>query len=279
MTVRDCPDALDTSCLPGRRSRVQVGDLWFDALTESEVTQVVCEAWGEGQGGSIIPVNIDVARAATRKPALAELVAAGSLVVADGMPLVWAARVGGDVLPERVAGSSLVFSLSAAAAAEGRSVFLLGGADGIPERAAQALITRSASLHIAGTDSPPFGFDETDEGVQQAVATVAAAAPSLVFVGLGFPRQERLIERLREALPSAWYVACGGGIPMAAGVVRRASPAMQRLGLEWVHRLVMEPRRLARRYLRDDLPFALTLLVRSALSRFSRRRPRPRSAE
>jgi N-acetylglucosaminyldiphosphoundecaprenol N-acetyl-beta-D-mannosaminyltransferase len=274
----DYTDAPDTLGLPERRPRVRVGDLWFDALTESEVIQVVCGAWAEGRGGSIIPVNIDVARAAAREPELTELVAGGSLVVADGMPLLWAARGGGDVLPERVTGSSLVFSLSAAAAAEGRSVFLFGGASGVPERAAQALIARSASLQIAGTDSPPFGFDQTDEGVGQAVAKVAAAAPSLVFVGLGFPRQERLIERMREALPSAWFVACGGGIPMAAGVVRRASPAMQRLGLEWIHRLVMEPRRLAGRYLRDDLPFAAALLVRSALGRLSRRRSRPRSA-
>ena len=273
------PDAVDPLGLPERRPRVQVGDLWFDALTESDVIQVVCGAWAKGRGGSIIPVNIDVARAAACEPALTELVAAGSLVVADGMPLLWAARVGGTVLPERVTGSSLVFSLSAAAAADGRSVFLLGGADGVPERAAQALVARSASLEIAGTESPPFGFDQTDAGVRRAVATVAAAAPDLVFVGLGFPRQERLIERLREALPSAWFVACGGAIPMAAGVVRRASPAMQQLGLEWLHRLVMEPRRLARRYLRDDLPFALKLLVRSALGRLSRRQSRRRSAE
>ncbi len=254
--------------------RIQVGDLWFDAVTEDDVIGVVREGWAAGRGGSIIPVNIDVARAAAREAALAELVGTGSLVIADGMPLVWAARAKGDLLPERVAGSSLMFSLSAAAAADGRSVYLLGGADGIPGKAAQALVARSANLRIAGTDSPPLGFDQTDEGVRQAVATVSAAAPDLVFVGLGFPRQERLIKRLRQALPDAWYVACGGGIPMAAGVVRRASPVMQRLGLEWLHRLALEPRRLARRYLRDDLPFALSLLVRSAAHRLIQRGPR-----
>jgi N-acetylglucosaminyldiphosphoundecaprenol N-acetyl-beta-D-mannosaminyltransferase len=268
----DHRDVGDASFVVERRPRVQIGDLWFDALTESEVIEVVCEAWAAGQGGSIVTVHTDMARAAAREPALTELVATGSLVVADGMPLVWAARAAGNVLPERVAGSSLIFSLSAAAAAEKRSVFLLGGADGVPEKAAQALIARAPGLRIAGTDSPPFGFDQTDEGAQQAIAAVVAAAPDLVFVGLGFPRQERLIERLRKALPSAWYVGCGGGIPMAAGVVRRASPAMQRLGLEWLHRLIMEPRRLARRYLRDDLPFALALLARSAIAGFSRRR-------
>jgi N-acetylglucosaminyldiphosphoundecaprenol N-acetyl-beta-D-mannosaminyltransferase len=231
----------------------------------------VRKAWTTGRGGSIIPVNIDVARAATRDATLAELIARGELVVADGMPLVWAARAKGSKLPERVAGSSLIFPLSAAAAADGKSVYLLGGAEGIPEKAAEALVARFGNLRIAGTQSPEFGFDKTEEGAQKAVAAIVAAAPDLVFVGLGFPRQERFIERLRQDAPNAWCLACGGGISMAAGVLRRASPVMQRLGVEWVHRLVLEPRRLARRYLRDDLPFAVALLARSAAQRFTRR--------
>jgi len=234
------------------------------------VIGAVREAWAAGQGGSIFPVNVDVLRMVDRQPGLAELLAAGSLVVADGMPLLWAARAGGQGLPERVTGASLMFSLSEAAAAEGRSVFLLGGAEGVPEMAAEALSARYPGLRVAGTDSPPFGFDKTEEGVRQAIAAVVAAAPALVFVGLGFPRQEKLIEQLRQAWPCAWYLACGGGIPMAAGVTRRASPLAQRLGLEWAHRLVLEPRRLARRYLRDDLPFAIGLLARTAMRRFPR---------
>lgn len=252
--------------------KVQVGGLWFDAVTERQVVEAVRAAWSAGRGGSIVPVNVDVARAAAREPELADLIAGASLVVADGMPLVWAARASGDRLPERVAGSSLIFPLCAAAAADSKSVFLLGGAEGAPERAAAALVARSGALRIAGTLSPPFGFDRTEEGTRRAVAAVAAAAPDLVFVGLGFPRQERLIELVRQELPAAWCLACGGGIAMTAGVVRRASPVLQRLGLEWLHRLALEPRRLARRYLRDDLPFALALVLRSLLQRFRRTR-------
>jgi N-acetylglucosaminyldiphosphoundecaprenol N-acetyl-beta-D-mannosaminyltransferase len=253
-----------------RPTRIQVGDLWFDALTEDEVVEVVRKAWAGGEGGSIVPVNVDVARAVSRDDTLAELVAKGSLVVADGMPLVWAARIKGEKLPERVAGSSLIFQLSAAAAADAKSVYLLGGAEGVPEQAAEALVRRFANLRIAGTQSPEFGFDQSERAARQAVAAVLAAAPDLVFVGLGFPRQERLIEQLRQERPEVWCLACGGGISMAAGVVRRASPLIQRLGFEWAHRLILEPRRLAGRYLRDDLPFALALLARSAAQRFKR---------
>ena len=108
-----------------------------------------------------------------------------------------------------------------------------------------------------------------EEGARQAVSAVAAAAPDLVFVDLGFPKQERLIEQLRQELPNAWCLACGGGISMAAGVTRRASSVIQQLGFEWVHRLLLEPRRLARRYLWKDLPFALVLLARSAAHRLT----------
>lgn len=250
--------------------RVLMGNFWLDAVTERQVVDTVREAWAAGRGGSVIPVNVDVARTVNHEPGLAELLTSGSLVVADGMPLLWAARAGGQVLPERVTGSSLVFSLSAAAAADGRSVFLLGGAEGVPEKAAEALSAKYPALRVAGAESPPFGFDKSREGVRRAITAVIDAAPDLVFVGLGFPRQEKLIEQLRQARPSAWYLACGGGIPMAAGATRRASPVVQRLGLEWAHRLAIEPRRLARRYLRDDLPFAIGLLARAAMRRFAR---------
>ena len=254
---------------PGQR-RVRMGNFWLDALTEQEVIDRVREAWAAGYGGSIIPVNVDVARTVDRQPRLAGLLTSGSLVVADGMPLLWAARAGRQALPERVTGASLLFSLSEAAAADRRSVFLLGGAEGVPQKAAEALRTRFLDLSVAGAYSPPFGFDQTDEGVRRTIATVTAAEPDLVFVGLGFPRQEKLIEQLQRTWPNAWYLACGGGIPMAAGVMRRASPLVQRLGLEWVHRLVIEPRRLAGRYLRDDLPFAIGLLARTVMRRFDR---------
>lgn len=228
----------------------------------------VSREWRAGHGGWVLTANVDILRAVTRNAGLADLTNDATLVVADGMPLLWAARLAGDELPERVTGSSLVFSLSAAAADEDRSVFLLGGDDGVPERAAAALRSRFPTLRIAGTDAPPVGFDSSEAGLARVLEVVADARPDLVFVGLGFPKQERLIVRLREIVPDAWYVGCGAGIPIAAGVFRRAPAMMQRLGMEWVHRLALEPRRLAQRYLRDDLSFTLRLLAHALLRRW-----------
>jgi N-acetylglucosaminyldiphosphoundecaprenol N-acetyl-beta-D-mannosaminyltransferase len=238
------------------------------AITEAEVADRVALGWARGQGGAIVTANVDIVRAASRDPGLAELVESAEMVVADGMPIVWAGRLAGVQIPERVTGSSLVHSLAGRAAREGRAVYLLGGEPGVPEEAAEALRERYPALRVAGTHSPPFGFDGAEHGLRDVARLVAAARPDLVFVGLGFPKQERAIEEIRSLLPAAWYLGCGAGIPMAAGRFARAPRGLQRVGGEWLHRLALEPRRLARRYLLHDAPFALGLLARALYSRF-----------
>ncbi|MPQ99443.1 WecB/TagA/CpsF family glycosyltransferase [Modestobacter sp. I12A-02628] len=244
-----------------------LGPVSVTGLTERAVGDSVVQAISEGRGGSIVTVNIDILRAATRDPAYARLVAAAELSVADGMPVVWAARLAGARVPERVTGASLVFSLCESAARTGRSVYLIGGLPGVPEAAGQALAARYPGLRVVGAVSPPFGFDQDEQELAALESAVTAAAPDLVLVGLGFPKQERLIARLRPLLPHAWFLGCGAGIPMAAGQFRRAPQVAQRLGAEWLHRLAQEPRRLARRYLVDDLPFAVLLLARTLAAR------------
>ena len=132
----------------------------------------------------------------------------------------------------------------------------------MPERAAAELSRRYPGLQVAGTDAPPAGFDVAEAGRR-----LAAARPDIVFVGLGFPKQERVIAAVAAGLPGAWFIGCGAAIPFAAGALPRAPRWMQRAGLEWVYRLLSEPRRLVRRYLVDDLPFAARLLLLAALAR------------
>jgi N-acetylglucosaminyldiphosphoundecaprenol N-acetyl-beta-D-mannosaminyltransferase len=240
---------------------VEVGAIMVNPMTESALVRLASHAWEQDVGGWIVTANVDIVRATARDPDLAQLVRRADIVVADGMPIVWAARISGHALPERVTGASLVYSLSEAAARTGHSIYLLGGEPGVPEAAAAALGERYTGLRVAGTDSPPFGFERSQAKLDQVVAEVAAAAPDLVFVGLGFPKQELVISKLRQVMPNAWYIGCGAGIPLAAGTFSRAPTAMQKAGAEWLHRLALEPRRLARRYLLDDAPFALRLLA------------------
>jgi N-acetylglucosaminyldiphosphoundecaprenol N-acetyl-beta-D-mannosaminyltransferase len=222
-----------------------------------------------GDGGFAITPNIDILRQ-LRKPANRDLAPSASLVLADGMPVVWASRLAGRPLPARVAGSALIFSLSVAAAQAGLSIFLLGGVEGAAQRAAGRLSDHGAT--VVGWNCPPFGFERDPAQLALIVDALVEAKPHIVFVGLGFPKQERLILRLREQFPAVWFIGCGGSIAFAAGDIERAPSRLQKLGLEWVHRLAMEPRRLARRYLVDDVPYAVGLLSRAVLARFGRRR-------
>jgi N-acetylglucosaminyldiphosphoundecaprenol N-acetyl-beta-D-mannosaminyltransferase len=253
------------------RRTVVLDGIALHACTERDVVSTVVDDSVAGRGGWVVTPNVDIMRALRRDPTLRAMVSSATIVVPDGMPLLWAARLRGTPLPQRVTGASLIWSISAAAAERGRSVYLLGGAPGVPEAAAAALAAGCRGLRVAGTDSPPMGFDDDPELLAAVLRSVTDAAPDIVFCGLGFPRQERLIVRLREAHPQAWYVGCGAAIPFAAGAFERAPQWMQHAGLEWVHRLLTEPRRLVRRYLVDDLPYAGALLARAARDRVRHR--------
>ncbi|GAB1689420.1 WecB/TagA/CpsF family glycosyltransferase [Krasilnikovia sp. M28-CT-15] len=250
--------------------RVYLDGTGFDRITEAEVVAVVRDALACGHGGRIITPNIDILRAARANPGLRAFVDDADLVVADGMPLVWASRLTGMPLPERVAGSSLVWSLSEGLGHDGRSIFVIGGAPGADElpdgatRAADRLAAACPGLRIGGTLCPEFGFEHDETRYAQFCTKVIDAQPDLVLVGLGFPKQEQVISRLRPDLPQTWFVGCGAAVNFVAGDVRRAPRWMQRTGLEWAHRLGTEPRRLARRYLRQGAPYALRLLAASA---------------
>ncbi len=255
----------------GRSARVVVGGVGFDPLTEDEVAERVEAELAAGRGGHIVTPNVDICQAVADDAELRELVNGAEVVVADGMPLVWASRLLGTPVPARVTGADLIWSLSDRAARRGWPVYLLGGPPGVAAAAAGALASRHPRLRVCGVDAPPYGFDATPQGRRRTRRKVVEAEPRLVFVGLGFPRQDLLIGELRRELPGTWFVGCGAAIAFAAGTVSRAPGWMRRAGLEWLFRLVSEPGRLARRYLVDDLPFALRLLLTCLGARLRRR--------
>jgi N-acetylglucosaminyldiphosphoundecaprenol N-acetyl-beta-D-mannosaminyltransferase len=244
-------------------NKVTLAGVQIDNLDEQGVIDHVLEEQLALRGGWIITPNVDVLRQVHASPDLQSLVKQANLRIADGVPLIWASRIRKTPLAGRVAGSQLIWSLSGAAAERGISVFLLGGNPGVAERAGVAFCGRYPDLKLAGTYCPPFGFESDDEEMQAIFTALESSSPGLVFVGLGFPKQERLMEILVNRFPVMWFIACGGSLSMAAGEVRRAPRWMQATGLEWLFRLVQEPRRLFSRYVVHDLPFAVRLLVSS----------------
>nr|BFF27471.1 hypothetical protein GCM10025732_54360 [Glycomyces mayteni] len=182
-----------------------MGGIGIDPVTGAGAVARVLDAIDAGRGGQIVTPNVDIVAAARRSRALRAVVNAADLVTADGAPLVWASRVAGTPLPERVAGSDLVWSLAEAAARRGLRVALLGGTPDAAarptERAAEILETRYPGLKVVGAWCPPMGFDRDDAHWSALTQRLAAAAPDLVYVGLGFPKQEHVIVRLRATAP------------------------------------------------------------------------------
>ena len=180
--------------------------------------------------------------------------------VADGLPIVWASRLAGTPLPERVPGSDLVLALPQAAADAGLSVFLLGGNPGVAAAAARRL---RPAIPDSGMSAPTALRSDSRTSRRRSSASARSCVPfgpDLVLVGLGFPKQEQVIRVLRPELPGAWFVGVGISLSFLAGDQPRAPLALQRLGLEWLHRLWHEPRRLFRRYIIQGLAFGARLL-------------------
>ncbi|MEO6435285.1 MAG: WecB/TagA/CpsF family glycosyltransferase [Tepidisphaeraceae bacterium] len=242
---------------------VRVDGIRVHAITEQTCIEHIFAELDAGRGGMVVTPNLDHVRRCTRDLSFGALVAEAELVVPDGMPVLWASRLQGTPLPQRVAGSDLISSLSAAAALRGRSIFLLGGDPGTAERAAVVLQNSNPGLNVCGTHCPPRGFEHNDAEMKRMVAQLVAAKADIVFVALGSPKQEYLIQRLRRYLPAAWWLGVGISFSFLAGEVRRAPRWLQKIGLEWVHRLVQDPRRLFHRYVVVGIPFGAGLMCRS----------------
>jgi len=266
-----------------RKARLTGAPVWlggvpFERATERACIDAIVDAAAAGRGGWVVPMNLDVLRRFGRDDTFVALIADAEMFVADGMPLVWASRLQGASLPERVAGSNMISSLSGGAAARGLSVYLLGGDPGTADEAASILKKRFPTLRVAGTYCPPMGFEKDPEQMAKLTDAVTAAMPDIVFVALGCPKQERLVIHLRPHLPKAWWMSVGISFSFLCGRVHRAPKWMQWIGLEWVHRLAQEPRRLARRYLLEGIPFAARLLTGALLGRLGCRRCSPSGA-
>ncbi len=175
-----------------------------------------------------------------------------AMVLADGLPVVLASRLLRRPIPERVAGSDLVPALLEAAETHGGlKVFLLGAAPGVADRAAEKIYERWPAVRVVGTYSPPLGFEHDEAENASILERVATAEAEMLIVGLGAPKQELWVHAHRAGLKVPVALCVGATIDFLAGHKSRAPRWMQRTGLEWLHRLASDPRRLAGRYARD----------------------------
>lgn len=254
----------------GLPDKQEILGLEFSEVTMSQVVSIARDRLARGVGTWLVPVNVDCLRICCEVQETMLLVRQADLIVADGAPIVWASAISGSTLPQRVAGSDLVGKLAKMSADHGSSVFFLGGRPDSAEQAAKVLAGLAPSLKVAGWDCPPHGFEDDPDQMDRLIELLTEKNPGVVFVALGFPKQEIVINHLRSRLPKTCFIGVGGSLELIAGDIQRAPAWMQVMGLEWAYRLIREPGRLARRYLIHDLPFAVHLFSWAAVKRLKR---------
>jgi len=232
----------------------------ISSVTFEDACAVIDERISRRVPGFIVTPNVDHICRLRKDAALRAAYREAFLVLPDGMPILWAARLAGTPLREKLSGSDLVPRLSEHAMRRGYSVYFLGAQPGVAALAANRLQERYPGLRVAGTWSPPRNFGGDPEANAEAVARLREAKPDICFVALGSPKQEIWIHRHCATAEVPVLVGVGAAFDFIAGRRKRAPVWMQRSGLEWVWRLCHEPRRLGRRYLIEDSRFVVLLL-------------------
>jgi N-acetylglucosaminyldiphosphoundecaprenol N-acetyl-beta-D-mannosaminyltransferase len=234
---------------------IEMFGLRISRLNRAEVFQRISERIASRAPGIVVTPNVDHICRCHVDPMFREAYASAFLSLPDGMPILWSAKLVGKPLKEKLSGSDMVPLLAEYAANQGHTVFFLGAAEGVAEEAKNELCRRYPKLIVKGVYSPPMHFERNEHENSRVIQLLRNAAPDLCFLALGSPRQEIWMYQHSVLSGVPVMIGVGAGLDFIAGRVRRAPVWMQRVGLEWVWRLCMEPRRLWRRYLVEDSIF------------------------
>jgi N-acetylglucosaminyldiphosphoundecaprenol N-acetyl-beta-D-mannosaminyltransferase len=242
--------------------KVSLFNIEIDPLTMKEAVQVIY-GWiaAKDKCRYVVTPNTDSIVLLKRQNDLLRAYQGASLILADGNPLVWASRLLGKPLPEVVPGSDLIPALFAAAKnKDALRVFLMGAAPGVAERASAFIRARWPTVTICGIYSPAIGFESDEKECSHMVSLIATGTPDIVVLGLGAPKQELWIEKHHERIQASVVLCVGATIDFLAGEKKRAPVWMRKFCLEWLFRMLCEPRRLFLRYLRAAWVFPQLLI-------------------
>jgi N-acetylglucosaminyldiphosphoundecaprenol N-acetyl-beta-D-mannosaminyltransferase len=238
-----------------RPSRVSVLGCEIDALTMDETVARCDELVQAGGFAQHMAINAAKIVKLREDGKLRTIVSRCDLINADGAAVVWASRLMGSPLPERVAGVDLMHRLLALAEKRGYPVFVLGAKQDVLEQAVTNLRRELPGLNFAGYRNGYFSAAETPEVIEE----IRASGAKLLFVAMSTPRKEFFLGEHGPAMGVPFVMGVGGAIDVVAGLTRRAGPVWQKLGLEWLYRMLQEPRRMFGRYARTNTAFVWLL--------------------
>ena len=243
--------------------RITLMGCQVDNLTMEETLGTVEGFIASGRPHQHVVVNVDKLVKASRDPELRRIINQCALVNVDGMPVVWASRLLGKPLKERVAGVDLFEALMRRAGEKGWRVFLLGAREEVVSAVKATYEQKYPALTIAGYRN---GYWQGEQEEAAVVEQIRASRADLLFVAISSPKKEQFLGRYQGAMQIPFAMGVGGTFDVAIGRVKRAPVWMQKSGLEWFYRFLQEPRRMFRRYFIDDMAF-IWLFIKEAARR------------
>ncbi len=234
-------------------ARMKFMNIEIDNLTMKETLIEINKLIKANKNAFVVTPNVDHIIQLEKGGELLEAYKQADLILTDGKPLIWISKWYGTPIKQKISGSDLFPHLCALAAHKGYRMFFLGAAEGVAVKAAENLRKKYEGLQVVGTYSPPKGFENDEAEMIKIRNMIVDAHPHILIVALGCPKQEFFILHNREKLGVPLSLGLGASLDFEAGNIKRAPKWMADCGLEWLFRITQDPKRLAKRYLIDDM--------------------------
>lgn len=231
--------------------RIRFLNMFIDNLSMSEAVDEIDRLASIDGNAYVVTPNLDIIVNAEKDKEFQEVCRNASLSLADGKPLIWISKLLGTPIKEKVSGSDLFPLVCERAAQKGYSIFILGAAEGVADKAAQRLRKKYLGLKIVGTYSPPLGFEKNHEEISHIIEMINSTDATILAVALGAPKGEKVIYQIKDQICAHVSLQIGATIDFIAGKVKRAPRWMSNIGLEWFYRILQDPKRLVKRYTKD----------------------------
>lgn len=226
---------------------------YVNNLSKKDCLEAIDSLVSQDKKSYIVAVNVDVIVKIEDDPYLKKIIDNAELVLVDGKPLQWIAKYQGNPIKEKISGSDLVPLLLKQASDKGQSVFIIGGKDGIAQKAKSNIEKSNPKIKIVGTYAPPLGFEKDQKELDKINVMISDCHPDILIACFGCPKQEKWIYENYLKYEAKLSVCAGATVDFLAGNVKRAPKWISNIGFEWFYRFLQEPKRLFRRYFVDDV--------------------------
>ena len=231
--------------------RIRFLNTFVDNITMEEAVQRIDELISQRNSAYVVTPNLDHIVIMEKDKEFHEIYNNADLVVTDGKPLIWISKLLGSPIKEKISGSDLFPKMCSMCANRGYSIFILGAAEGVADKAAENLKASYSELNIVGTYSPPIGFENNEIELKKIASLIEQTRPDVLAVSLGSPKGEKFIYRHLKEYNIPLSISIGATIDFEAGNVKRAPKWMADHGFEWLYRITQDPKRLIKRYWND----------------------------